>query len=228
MFLVAVARPRFDDEGKETFSGKIGVWPLVHQVAARRSSVNRPSGTLETKPIGSINREVTRSFYINKVLPAIKQFWPQEHAMETIYIQQDNAPCHISPHDEEFCRAASEGGFDIRLICQPPNSPDLNVLDLGFFSAIQSLQQQEVTRLVDELIEVVKKSYDGFSSIESNKIYLSLQSGMIEIMKTKGLNNYDTPHMKKNALLNRGELPTTLKCDRELVEEILEYLNNDI
>ena len=156
MFLVAVARPRFDDEGNETFSGKIGVWPLVHQVAARRSSVNRPSGTLETKPIGSINREVTRSFYINKVLPAIKQFWPQEHAMETIYIQQDNAPCHISPDDEEFCRAASEGGFDIRLICQPPNSPDLNVLDLGFFSVIQSLQQQEVTRSVDELIKVVQ------------------------------------------------------------------------
>jgi len=34
MFLVVVARPRFDDEGKETFSGKIGVFPLVQQVAA--------------------------------------------------------------------------------------------------------------------------------------------------------------------------------------------------
>jgi len=144
MFLVVVAKPRFDDEEKETFSGKIGVWPLVHQVAARRSSVNRPSGTLETKLISSINREVTRSFYIKKVLPAIKKFWPQEHAMETIYIQQDNAPCHISPDDEEFCRAASEGGFDIRLICQPPNSPDLNVLNLGFFSAIHWWQFVEI------------------------------------------------------------------------------------
>lgn len=29
MFLVALARPRFDDEGNEVFSGKIGVFPLV-------------------------------------------------------------------------------------------------------------------------------------------------------------------------------------------------------
>ena len=121
------------------------MFPLVQQVAAKRSSVNRPSGTLETKMISSMTKEVTRWFYINKVLPAIKQIWPQEHAMETIYIQQDNVPCHISPDDEEFCKAASEGGFDIRLICQPPNSPDLNVLDLGLFIVIQSLQQQEVT-----------------------------------------------------------------------------------
>jgi len=80
--------------------------------------------------------------------------------MEIIYIQQDNASCHISPDDEEFCRAAFEGGFDIRLICQPPNSPDLNVLGLSLFSVIQSLQQQEVTRSVYQLIEVVQKSYD--------------------------------------------------------------------
>lgn len=28
----------------------------------------------------------------------------------------------------------------IRMLYQPPNSPDLNVLDLGFFAAIQSIQ----------------------------------------------------------------------------------------
>jgi len=59
MFLIAVAIPRFDDEGKKTFSGKIGVFPLVQQVAAKRSSVNRPSGTLETKLIASMTKEVT-------------------------------------------------------------------------------------------------------------------------------------------------------------------------
>jgi len=135
MFLVAVARPRFDDEGKEIFLEKIGVFPLVQQVASKRSSVNTPSSTLETKLIASITKEFTRWFYINKVLPPIKQIWPQEHTTETIYIQQDN---------EEFCRAAFEGGFDIRLICQPPNFPYLNDLDLCFFSIVQSLEQQEV------------------------------------------------------------------------------------
>ena len=56
--------------------------------------------------------------------------------------------------DEIFQASTSEVGFDIGLICQPPNSPDLNVLYLGFFfSTIQVLQQRKVTRTIDELIQ---------------------------------------------------------------------------
>jgi hypothetical protein len=153
MFLVAIAGPRFDEDFNVTFTGKIGVFPLVQKVPARRSSVNRVAVTLETKPITSITKEVSRMFLINKVLPAIKEKWPPEHAHETIFIQQDNTPCHVSPDDEEFRRAAFEGGFDIRLICQPANSPDLNVLDLGFFSAIQSLQQKIATNSGDSKVQ---------------------------------------------------------------------------
>lgn len=226
MFLVVVTRPRFNDEGIRTFSGRIGVFPLVNKVPAKRSSVNRASGTLETKPITSITKEVNRMYLINKILPAIKVKWPREHALETIYIQQDNAPVHVSVDDEEFRRAASEGGFDIRLICQPASSPDLNVLDLGFFNAIQSLQQKEVTKSVDELIQAVENAYDTFSSKDSNKIFLTLQACMIEVMKIKGSNNYKIPHMKKEVSLTQGRLPTQLNYDRELVEEIYEYLHN--
>lgn len=137
-----MVRSGFDDEGKETFSGKIGVFPFVTKVSVKRSSVNRASGTLETKPISSITKEVSWMFLINKIFPTIKEKWPREHAHETIYIQQDNTPCHVSVDDV----------FDIRLTCQPPRSPDLNVLDLGFCVAIQSLLQQEVTKSIDELI----------------------------------------------------------------------------
>lgn len=73
--------------------------------------------------------------------------------------------------------------------------PDLNILDLGFLSAIQSLQQKDATKLVDELIEVVQKSFDAFSSNDSNKILRTLQSCMIEIMKVRGNNNYKILHM---------------------------------
>jgi hypothetical protein len=45
-------------------------------------------------------------------------------------------------------------GWNIRLICQTANSPDLNILDLAFFSALQSVQH--------ELIAVVKKAFDKF------------------------------------------------------------------
>jgi transposase len=58
MFLVAIAGPRFDEDFNVTFTGKIGVFPLVQKVPARRSSVNRVAVTLETKPITSITKKL--------------------------------------------------------------------------------------------------------------------------------------------------------------------------
>ncbi|XP_058742314.1 uncharacterized protein LOC131614776 [Vicia villosa] len=56
MFLVAIARPRFDAEGHELFARKIDVFPLVTHEPAKRSCINRVAGTLETKPITSVNK----------------------------------------------------------------------------------------------------------------------------------------------------------------------------
>jgi hypothetical protein len=59
---------------------------------------------------------------------------------KSIFIQQDNARPHLSLHDKLFCDDVKQDGFDIRLVCQPANSPDLNILDLGFFNSLQSTQ----------------------------------------------------------------------------------------
>ncbi|KAK4279813.1 hypothetical protein QN277_011529 [Acacia crassicarpa] len=224
MFLVAIARPRFDSDGNETFSGKIGVFPLVTQEPAKRKSVNRPAGTLVTKPIVSVTKDVSRRFLIEHVVPAIKEKWPRNSIGEPIYIQQDNARCHVHPNDSEFCRVATEDGFDIRLMNQPPNSPDLNILDLGFFNAIQSLQYKEVPKTTDDLIAAVVKSFESFSSVKSNKIFLTLQCCMVEILKKKGSNKYDLPHIRKEVMEKRDSLPNQIKCDPNLVEEVREYL----
>jgi len=56
-----------------------------------------------------------------------------------IWIQQDNASAHVPVDDEEFAAAVAQTGLDIRLINQPANSPDLNVLDLGFLNSLQFL-----------------------------------------------------------------------------------------
>jgi len=101
-------------------------------VPAARRSKKRERGTLETKSV-IVNREVMRQFLIEKVIPAIKSKWPQDAALETIFIQQDNARTHVSPNDPAFLQAVAATGLDIRLMQQPPDSPDMNVLDLGFF-----------------------------------------------------------------------------------------------
>jgi len=98
MFLTTVARPRYDSQGNETFSGKNGIWPFVKEVPATRRSENRPRGTIETNTI-KVDRKVMREFLIEKVLPAMQAVWPENDVEQIIYIQQDNAKPHILPTD---------------------------------------------------------------------------------------------------------------------------------
>jgi hypothetical protein len=225
MFLVAQTRPRFDLEGNELFSGKIGVFPFVTHEPAKRSSINRVAGTMETKAITSVKRDVVRSFLIDKVLPAIRDKWPREDLGSTIYIQQDNARTHVNNNDPAFIEAASKDGFDIRLMCQPANSPDLNILDLGFFAAIQALQYKEAPKTIDELVSAVVKAFENFPSFKSNRIFVSLQLSMIEIMKAEGSNRIKIPHVNKQRLERTGQLPIQKKCDSILVQKVKDYLS---
>jgi hypothetical protein len=113
---------------------------------AQRRSVNRPVGTLVVKQITSITRDVIRDFMINKVLPAIREKWPREEINQLIFIQQDNTPSHLEVNDPMFCEAAKQGGFDIRLIGQPPNSPVMNILDLGFLELFNQFNTRSMTK----------------------------------------------------------------------------------
>jgi len=168
-----------------------------------------------------------RSYLIGKVLKAIVQRWPQELRGQTIWIQQDNAPSHVPVDDEEFATAVAQTGLDIRLINQPGNSPDLNVLDLGFFASLQSKAYEKVSRNLDDLIQNVKKEFDNYDANTLNRVFLTLQGCMIEIMKDGGGNIYKIPHMDKDKLEALGMLPKTLSCDRQLYEDVVASLGQN-
>ena len=111
---------------------KIQIWPFITQEPATRSSKNRKRGELKTKPIQSITKEHMRSMLITNVLPTIRAEWP--HGMSKhIFIQQDNVKPHITHNDNEFMEETMKDDFFVQLVQQPPNSLDMNVLDLGFF-----------------------------------------------------------------------------------------------
>ena len=95
MFLAAVARPQFNDNGECVFDGKIGMWPFVHKVPAKRTSVNQKKGTIETKCL-SVTKEVYEDFLVNKVIPAICDKFPRTRSRgkDVIYIQHDNPNSH--------------------------------------------------------------------------------------------------------------------------------------
>jgi hypothetical protein len=163
---------------------------------------------------------------IAKVLPAIVARWPREDAGKTIWIRQDNAPSHVSPDDEQFAAAVAQTGLDIRIINQPPNSPDMNVLDLGFFASLKSLADGRISRDVDELIENVQKEFDEYDPSALNRIFLTLQACLIEVMKDGGGNRYKVPHLNKDRLEALGMLPKSLNVDQQLYSSVMESLMN--
>ena len=206
MFLAAVARPRWDVSKNQWFNGKIGIWPFTYQEPAKRSSKNRAAGTMITKCIEAVNKVESLKMLINNLLPAIRNQWPRSPAM-TAVIQQDNAKPHIDPSDSAFAEAASKLGVAVRLTCQPANSPDTNVLDLGFFNAIQSLQHQHGANSIDQLIAAVQTAFDALDRSALTKAFLTHQQCMIETMKVSGGNNYKLPHMGKDRLIRADSLP---------------------
>ncbi|XP_047941014.1 uncharacterized protein LOC125188284 [Salvia hispanica] len=223
MFMCAVCRPVFGPDGQTKFDGKLGIFPFTEVVPAKRKSKNRPRGTLETKPIPAVNKNVMRDCLVHKIVPAIKAKWP-DWASKEIFIQQDNATPHINSVDPEFEDVANSDGFKIQLICQPANSPDTNILDLGFFRAIQTLQHEKPCSTVDELLGNVYSSYEELSPQTLNKVFLSLQACLTQILIFRGGNNYKVPHINKDRLERTEGLPNALDVDEKLVRDVLEYL----
>ncbi|ETM55386.1 hypothetical protein L914_01381 [Phytophthora nicotianae] len=131
MFLAVVARPRYDFHRKQHFDGKIGIWPIVEKIEALRSSINRPKGSMITKN-ESMTITLYRKFLVEKVFPSIRAKMPARR-WSTVVVQQDNAGPHVLENDAELEIEGKVDGWSIKMRCQPPRSPDLNVLDLGFF-----------------------------------------------------------------------------------------------
>jgi hypothetical protein len=163
-----------------------------------------------------------RSYLISKVLPAIKAKWLREdNGNRTIWIQQDNARIHVPVDDIQFAISAAQTGLNIRLINQPPNSPDVNCLDLGFFASLQSLTYSMNCRNMDELIANVINKFTDYESTLLRRVFLTLQSCLIEVMKVRGGNRYKIPHMNKSRLEALGILPKRLRCDYQLYQDAI-------
>jgi hypothetical protein len=210
MFLAAIARPRYDDDGTCIFDGKIGMWPIVERTPAARASVNRPRGTLITKPIGC-TRVVFRRMMIENVIPAIKQKWPDNN--HNITVQQDGASAHLLPNDFAFEAAAQDDNWNIVLLTQPAQSPDLNVCDLSFFRALQSQQWRlRIEHNIDGLIAQVQEALRIFDDRKLDFGFLTLQCCLDDVLLCVGGNDYKIRHMGKAALLAAGELPLRLEA----------------
>ena len=154
-----------------------------------------------------ITWDVYREYLIQKFLPAVKEKWPTCNGR--IRLQQDGAKSHILEDDVEFKEAVAEIGLNLTMFTQLPNSPDTNILDLGFFRAIQ-LFNDDCPANEEELIKSVEKAYGEYPYHKLNRVWLTLQSCLNIIIEYDGGNDYKIPHMGKESLDRRGLLPGVL------------------
>ena len=206
MYLCVVARPRYDMRRSAWFDGKIGIWPIGKWEPAKRSSKIRTKGTPVWKN-QCITRDVYREYLIQKFLPVVKEKWPTRNAR--IRLQQDGAKSHILEDDVEFKEVVDEIGLNLTMFTQSLNSPDTNILNLGFFRAIQ-LFNDDCPANEEELIKSVEKAYGEYPYRKLNCVWLTLQSCLNMIIENDGGNDYKIPHMGKESLDRRGLLPLVL------------------
>ena len=206
MFQCAVARPRYDTRKNTWFDRKIGISPIGKLEPAKRSSKKRTKGMPVWKN-QCITRDVYREYLIQKILPAVKEKWPTRNGR--IRLQQDGAKSHILEDDMEFKEAVDEIGLNLTVFTQSPNSPDTNILDLGFFRAIQSFNDDCPVN-EEELIKSVEKAYGEYPYHKLNRVWLTLQSCLNMIIERNGGNDYKNPHMEKESMERRGLLPGVL------------------
>ena len=108
----------------------------------------------------------------------------------------------------------------ISVYTQPPNSPDLNINDLGFFRAVQAAYDRFSPKNENEVIEFVHKAYDDYDYKKINKVWLSLMMVMNKVLQHHGRNEYSMTYMGKDQLDHNSFLPLTIA----ITEDINPYL----
>ena len=78
---------------------------------------------------------------------------------------------------------------------------------------------------LNDLIESVEHAFDSYDVEKLDKVFITLQSILIQVMIDEGGNSYKIPHMGKDKMLKEnGKLPRALKIDGELYRKTLEVI----
>ena len=110
----------------------------------------------------------------------------------------------ISCDDKLFNNALVDESYT-----QAVNSPDVDLLDLGFFRDIQS-SNDAAPKNKKELIEAVSEVYDKYPQHKINRTWLTLQCCSNQIITHHGNNDYNIDHIGKEQLEENGNLPDVM------------------
>ena len=221
-FICAVARPRHVYRNNY-FDGKIGIWPFGNIKRAIRDSANRPRGTEEWENV-TIDTPKYAELLANEIIPAIIAKWPAvdwNDDSNKIIIQHDGAPAHqrFEKHYWDNILDQIPGAADkFELLRQPANSPDTNVLDLGFFRSLQAKYYLNNPKNEMDIIRFVKQTFEEYDPRILNCIWITHQTCLDQIIHHDGDNDYITPHLNKDRLERQNRLPESIKVTADVTQ----------
>jgi hypothetical protein len=84
----------------------------------------------------------------------------------------------------------------------------------------KSLQQRKQNNTIPDLVKAVEDSFVELDRHTLNKVFLTHQQYLEQIILCDGGNNYKLPHMGKERLLRQGQLPVSIGVSDELQAKI--------
>jgi len=228
MFLTANARPR----PEYGFNGKLGIWRVTGLKEALRKSKNHERGDTYEVDV-SITAAVYRRLLEEKVYPAIKQkmWWKKignGHEAGPVFIVQDGATPHTAEGNEAFfLRQQHKGGFDIRVIQQPAQSPDLNFNDCSFFRSIHCFVRVKDHRNLNELARDVLEAYEEFPTEKIEHCWQVLFRNIMFVLRNDGSNDYKNLKTKERTRRRHGgDIQKTLTAAE--IKKAREFTETDV
>ena len=102
----------------------------------------------------------------------------------------------ITNEIERLQNAGSVNGWRFRMKTQPAQSPDLNILDLGFFHSLKTraAHMKVVAKNKTQLVAKIKLAYQQYPAETLDHIWASLFAVYNCILQCNGDNQYSLPH----------------------------------
>ena len=137
---------------------------------------------------------------MGKISDAINNKWPANHWHRVVKVQMDNTTPHIDSKNKLWVKKRASMRIQVELVCQPAQSPDLNVLNLGLWNLVQSRQRKR---------KPMHKKFDLACGIQEcfalvplttvNLCFVTLQNMMREVKNENGSDSFKTLQKRKYA-----------------------------
>ena len=183
MILTAVAQPRQTPNGQK-FDGKIGIWRVWEERICQRTTLYYHDKDEVYSHDCNMDADLYRQFMTNEValgdpfdgvFGKIKDKMPNARNINVV-VRQDGATPHVGKGNLEYFNARGQlNGFNIVVVTQPSQSPDMNINDLGFFRSLKCRVAHAWTRdehkCLDAMMEKVESEWENYDYGTTERIW---------------------------------------------------------